>query len=86
MVDVKISSDRARGWGLDKKIPIALIIAMVVQTGTVLVVGTAWVAQTNQRLQHIEKFIETNNFAPRLAAIEAKIDMLMSQNAKGNSR
>lgn len=86
MVDVRLGSDRAKGWGLDKKIPIALIIAMIVQTGTVLVVGTAWVAQTNQRLQHIEKFIENNNFAPRLAAIEAKIDMLMNRNPKENQR
>ena len=87
MTDVKVTTLDKKGWDLDKKIPVALIVTMVLQTVTFLVVGTAWVTQTNARLTSIETFVQNNaSTGSRLATIEAKIDMLMSQYNIGNRK
>lgn len=61
---------------MDKKVPIALIIAMCVQTGTFLTVGTAWVTATNMRLDNLEvsnsKSVETRD---RLILIESSLKL-----------
>lgn len=42
-------------WHLDKKVPISIIIALLVQTVVVIYVGTSWKADTDFRLAALEK-------------------------------
>ena len=41
-------------WHLDKKVPIGLIVAIVIQTLTLVYVGATWKAETNGRLTALE--------------------------------
>lgn len=42
-------------WHLDKKVPLGIIFAIVVQTLTLVVVGTTWKAGVDNRLDQLEK-------------------------------
>lgn len=66
-------SDETNSWSLDKHVPVALIITMMLQTVAVITVGTAWVTNTNNRLVVIEEYIRTNgNIGTKLALIEER--------------
>lgn len=58
-------------WHLDKRVPIALIFAMCVQTA-----GIAWWgATTSERLANLERRVEaTSPQADRLTRVEVKLD------------
>jgi hypothetical protein len=42
-------------WHLDRKVPLAIIFAFVVQTVTLVVIGTAWKTDIDNRVQQLEK-------------------------------
>lgn len=50
----------AESWHLDKRVPIGLIFALLVQTITLVYVGSTWKAETDGRLSTVETAIEDN--------------------------
>lgn len=58
-------------WHLDKKVPIALIVAILVQTGGMV----WWGATTSERLSAVERRVETAApQADRLTRVETKLE------------
>ena len=58
-------------WVIDKRIPLALIFALALQTGGALV----WAGTVSQRLETIEKQqIEQRSFGDRITRVEVTID------------
>ena len=46
---------RGEAWHLDKKVPLGIIFAIILQTLTLVVIGTVWKTQTDNRLEALEK-------------------------------
>lgn len=60
-------------WHLDKRVPIALLLALVAQTGT----GFWWAATTSERINNLEKRAEFSApQADRLTRVEVKLDVV----------
>lgn len=60
-------------WHLDKKVPIALIIAIMVQTGGAL----WWTSKLDSRIETVERHVaDTKDDAARLVRLEAFRDNL----------
>ena len=51
---------RSPAWHLDRKVPLALILAFIMQTFTLVFVGATWKAETDQRLATVEADILDN--------------------------
>jgi hypothetical protein len=67
----------AKGWSVNKAIPVAYICAILFQTAVFLVIGTAWVTQTNTRLDRLEEFMKaTMAVQARLAVLESRMSTL----------
>lgn len=43
-------------WTVDRRIPLAFVIAIILQTVVFIYVGSAWKADTDNRLANLEKF------------------------------
>lgn len=59
------------GWTIDRKVPLALVITLLIQTGGVV----WWASSTNTRLQNLEAKMEST--APqgdRLTRVEARVE------------
>ncbi len=50
-----MTSDRDTQWHLDKRVPIAIVTALIVQTLSVVAVVTDWKASTEARLAALER-------------------------------
>jgi hypothetical protein len=62
---------RRVGWQIDRKIPVALIIAILTQTGA----GIWWIATANQRLASLEeRMTRTAPNGDRLTRVEVKVE------------
>lgn len=63
--------ENSRHWHLDKRVPVALIFAICMQT-----VGVVWWgATTSERLSNLERRVEsTSPQADRLTRVEVKLD------------
>jgi len=64
------------GWHLDKKVPISIIFAMVIQTAAILVWATKLDSrvvslETNNAVQDV-RIAKMEDFAPKIAVIEVK--------------
>jgi hypothetical protein len=46
---------KGEAWHLDKKVPLGIIFAIIMQTITLVVIGTVWKTQTDNRLEALEK-------------------------------
>jgi len=58
-------------WHLDKRVPIALLLAILMQTGT----GFWWAATTAERINNLEKRAElTAPQGDRLTRVEVKLE------------
>jgi len=65
------------GWSVNKAVPVAYIGAIFIQTAVFLIVGTAWVTQTNSRLDRLEEFMKASvAIQARLAVIDSKLGYL----------
>ena len=61
-------------WHLDKRVPIALILTILMQTGAMI----AWGASLNQRVAHLEKEIaERSDYAERITRQETLMEGLL---------
>jgi hypothetical protein len=58
-------------WSLDKRIPIALIATLAIQTGGVLV----WAGQVSQRIDMLERqSAEQKSFGERITRVEVTVE------------
>lgn len=46
---------QTEAWHLDKKVPIAIIIALVIQTVTFIGIAASWKTSVESRLEYLEK-------------------------------
>ena len=61
-------------WHLDKKVPISIIIALVLQTFGFVAIGSAWKAEVESRLAVVEKQVdELKNQGDRLIVLEEQL-------------
>lgn len=64
-------ADSDASWHLDKKVPIALILAIILQTGGMV----WWAASAAERLNALERRADAAApYAERLARVETKIE------------
>lgn len=62
-------------WHLDKRVPLALIVTIVIQTG----IGVAWLAALGERVSYLERSegvrtVSAPVAADRLTRVEVKVD------------
>jgi len=63
------------GWHLDKRVPLALILALVVQTGTII----WWASSVSARLDNVERWQAANDETrERLAVLESRLSAIQS--------
>ena len=64
-------------WHLDKKVPLALVLMIVLQTLTIVYVGTSWKSDIDHRLTTLEKG-DVINLAQesRIIVLEQKFDFI----------
>ena len=64
---------RSEQWHLDKRVPIALILAILLQTGGAL----WWAAAVSERVNYLEKQLSASApQADRLTRVEVKIEAI----------
>ena len=62
-------------WHLDKKVPLALILTLLVQTGGIF----AWAASTSERLAQVERRVEASSpNGDRLTRVEVKLETVQA--------
>lgn len=60
-------------WHLDRKVPIAIIVTIVIQTGTIV----WWAASTSERLSYLERReTQTAPQADRLTRVEVQMEAI----------
>jgi Tfp pilus assembly protein PilO len=79
------------GWHLDKKVPIAIMVAFAIQTCTLIGIGAYWVSTTNSRLaqleQHDQQIMETHTIEfQRVNKLEGIVQVLVAQRTDMNTR
>ncbi|MCK5777833.1 MAG: hypothetical protein KAH11_03515 [Rhodospirillales bacterium] len=77
-------NDDQRAWHLDKRVPIGIIAALIVQTLALLYTEAAWRAETGNRINALEIAVEDNVVLrrkqwDRIELIEQQQKMLDSQ-------
>lgn len=66
--------DEAPHWTVDKRVPLALILALVFQTMLIVAVGASWKQATESRLAYLEQAeIDRKGQEPRLIRLEEKV-------------
>ena len=66
-------------WHLDKKVPIAMILAFVLQTITLVYVGTTWKDDIDNRITVLEKSdANQTNHGDRILILEQSINHMIS--------
>lgn len=64
-------------WHLDKKVPIGLLVMIVIQTITLVYVGTTWKSDIDNRLVNLERSeAQTAPNGTRLTILEQKFDFI----------
>jgi hypothetical protein len=66
-----MTRDDDKRWHLDKKVPLALILTIAIQTGGFV----WWAASTNERVANLERRVDASApQADRLTRVEVKIE------------
>ena len=61
-------------WHLDKRVPISIIAAIVIQTITFVYIGTTWKVEIEQRVSTLEKAeADKKGFESRLIILEQQL-------------
>lgn len=68
---------RSRGWSIDKHIPVAVILGMLIQTATLVWYMASFTSDTNNRLKNLEEFRTYQNenykhIPEKIAKLEAQ--------------
>lgn len=69
-----MTEERESDWHLDKRIPIALIITILLQTGGAI----WWASSTSTRLQAVERTLQSDGATARLARLEVQMDAVLN--------
>ena len=69
----ELENKRENKWHFDRRIPVSMILAIVVQAVAFISWFSWWGAGIQTRLENLEKASDSS-FSPRLAVVEAKID------------
>jgi hypothetical protein len=65
------------GWHLDKRVPLTMIVVFVLQTITVIYVGTTWKVEVEARLKQLEKSEERQQSQEsRLVVVEQQLTFI----------
>jgi hypothetical protein len=72
---IALTQDEAQtDWHLDKRVPIAMVVAFFIQTITLVYVGSTWKADTDQRIAHLERSNEERKSQEsRLVRVEERL-------------
>lgn len=55
----------SRAWHLDKRVPLGILLALAVQTLTLVAIASSWRASTDARLETLESNVADNVFLRR---------------------
>lgn len=72
---MSVTDPAATSWHIDKRLPLALLFAIAVQTGTAI----WWAATTSARISNVETSVQYA-ITQRLNRIEDKLDRLIESN------
>jgi hypothetical protein len=65
-------------WHLDKKVPIGIIIALVIQTIAFFTVATAWKTTVDNRIGRLEEIVANNsNQGERIIILEQQLKFIV---------
>ncbi len=65
-------------WHLDKKVPIAIIIALLIQTVAFVSIAASWKATVDSRLERLEKSeSDTNSQGDRILILEQQLKFIV---------
>jgi hypothetical protein len=66
-------SDQDTGWHLDKRVPIALVVTILIQTGG----AVWWLSSINSRVSNLEEKVGAVSSQPeRLVRLETQMDAM----------
>jgi hypothetical protein len=69
----EVPDQKFHGWSINRNVPVVYVGAIFFQTVVFLIIGTAWVTQTNARLDKLEEFMRASiAIQARLAVLESK--------------
>jgi len=64
-------------WHLDKKVPVTIIVALVLQTLGIIYVGTAWKTEVDFRISNLERLNEDRKSQEgRIIAVEQQLNYI----------
>ena len=67
----------AEEWHLDKKVPVTIIVALVLQTLGIIYVGTAWKTEVDFRISSLERLNEDSKSQEgRIIAVEQQLNYI----------
>lgn len=67
----------AEEWHLDKKVPVTIIVALVLQTLGFIYVGTAWKTEVDFRVNNLERLNEDRKSQEgRIIAVEQQLNYI----------
>ena len=65
-------------WHLDKKAPLGIIIALVIQTITFFTIAAAWKTSVDVRIERLEETaVDSNKQADRILILEQKFSYIV---------
>lgn len=73
-----VQAEQREEWHLDKKVPLGIIIALIIQTVTVFTIATAWKTSVDSRIGRLEEIISTNsNQGERIIILEQQLKFIL---------
>lgn len=69
-----------RAWHLDKRVPLGILLALAVQTVTLVAIASSWRASTDERLATLEE-----NFADNVILRRRQWDSIKANTASNQS-
>ena len=70
-----IENDQKTHWHLDKRVPVTIIVALILQTLAFVYLGTTWKNSIDHRIEVLEKDGATR------AALELRLDVIRASQA-----
>lgn len=72
-----MTNGKAESWHLDKKVPVAFIAFFIIQTLTLVYIGTAWKTEIDGRVAALEKTdFGQQSYENRITVLEQKFNYI----------
>jgi hypothetical protein len=76
-VEREMARQNENEWHLDKKVPLGLLLTIVIQTVTLVYVGTTWKSDVDSRITALEKTeTQTSANPTRITILEQKFEFI----------